>query len=215
MPFTTLFFDLDDTLYPRNNGVWDAIAARIDLYMLERVGIPPEEIPGLRQTLFRTYGTTLRGLNITRHVDVHDYLDFVHDVPLKNFLVPDPRIRPMLQRYPQRRLIFTNADRQHAQRVLGLLDLDGCFDGVVDILDILPYCKPMPEAFEIAIQKAGAASPQECVLIDDTLNNLANARKLGLYTIRVGHEEIDGVDAGVATLADLPSVLDPLLGLRS
>src|SRR5512142_707586 len=119
MPFTTLFFDLDDTLYPPNNGVWGAIASRIESFMRDRVGIPPEEIPALRQTLFRTYGTTLRGLSITRHVDVHEYLAFVHDIPLKEYLVPDPRIRSIIQRYPQRKLIFTNADRNHAHHVLG------------------------------------------------------------------------------------------------
>ena len=41
MPFTTLFFDLDDTLYPPSTGVWDAIGDRIDLYIQTRVGCAP------------------------------------------------------------------------------------------------------------------------------------------------------------------------------
>jgi len=34
-------FDLDDTLYPPDNSLWDELAANIDRYMVERVGIAP------------------------------------------------------------------------------------------------------------------------------------------------------------------------------
>jgi len=43
MLFTTLFFDLDDTLYPPATGLWEAIGSRINLYMTERMGFPPEQ----------------------------------------------------------------------------------------------------------------------------------------------------------------------------
>ena len=37
MCFETLFFDLDDTLYPPTSGLWDAIGERIETFMREYV----------------------------------------------------------------------------------------------------------------------------------------------------------------------------------
>ena len=212
MPFSTLFFDLDDTLYPPSTGVWDAIGDRIDLYIQTRVGVPQDEVSTLREQLYRTYGTTLRGLTITRGIDAKDYLAFVHDIPLRDYLTPDPRVRPILARYSLRKVIFTNADQAHARRVLSVLDLADCFDQIIDVLDVSPYCKPMPGAFQQAIRLAGAESARACVLIDDAPHNLQGAREAGFYTIRVGQELANGCcHASVASLLDLPTVLDPLL----
>ena len=212
MHLTTLFFDLDDTLYPQTSGVWGAIRQRIDLYMQEKLSIPPAEIPELREKLFRQYGTTLRGLQILWHVDEHEFVDFVHDVPVDRLLAPDPALRALLLSYPQRKFIFTNADRKHAQRVLNRLQVADCFDGIVDILDVSPHCKPMPEAFAIALQKAGVNDPRECLFLDDGLRNLAAARELGFYTIRVGSQEPNpACHASIAHLGELPEILNPLL----
>jgi pyrimidine 5'-nucleotidase len=212
MHLTTLFFDLDDTLYAQTSGVWTAIRQRIDLFMQERLRIPPADIPELREKLFRQYGTTLRGLQIVWHVDEHEFVDFVHDVPIDSMLEPDPALRSLLLSYPQRKYIFTNADRNHARRVLNRLQVTDCFDGIVDILDVSPHCKPMPEAFAIALQKAGVSDPRECMFLDDGLRNLAAARALGFYTIRVGSQEPDpACHASIAHLGELPQILDPLL----
>ena len=90
MRFTTLFFDLDDTLYPASTGLWLAIKDRMNLYMLERLGLPENDIPVLREQYFKMYGTTLRGLQERHKVDKDDFLAFVHDLPLKDFLTPEP-----------------------------------------------------------------------------------------------------------------------------
>ena len=212
MPYTTLFFDLDDTLYPPSTGVWDAIGDRINLYMQTRVGVPENEVSELREHLYRTYGTTLRGLTLTRGIDPHDYLAFVHDLPLRQYLTPDPRVRPLLSRYSQRKVIFTNADQAHARRVLDVLELADCFDQIIDVLDVAPYCKPMPGAFEQALRLAGETDARSSVFIDDAPHNLKAAREAGFYTIRVGSGAPNGCcHASIASLLDLPTVLDPLL----
>jgi pyrimidine 5'-nucleotidase len=212
MPFTTLFFDLDDTLYAPNNGVWDAILKRIEQYMLDRLNIPLADIPHLRTELFQQYGTTLRGLQILWHVDEVDFVDYVHDVPIDSLLSPDPALRAMLRNIPQRKFIFTNADRNHARRVLNRLQVADCFDGIVDILDVSPYCKPMPEAFATALQLAEVSDPRECMFLDDGLKNLAAARALGFYTIRVGSgDPHPACHASIMHLGQLPEILNPLL----
>lgn len=212
MPYTTLFFDLDDTLYSPVHGVWAAILTRIERYMSERLNIPPSDIPALRDSLYQKYGTTLRGLQVLWHVNEHEFVEYVHDVPVDKLLAPDPDLRAMLMRYPQRKFVFTNADRNHAYRVLDRLQVRDCFEGIVDILDVSPYCKPMPEAFAAALQRAGVSDPSECMFFDDSLSNLQAARSLGFYTVRVGSREAHpACHASIAHLGDLRAVLDPLL----
>lgn len=75
MPIQTIFFDLDDTLYPRGSGVWQAMRERIETYMHERVGIPAEQVSAMRQSYLERFGTSLRGLRHEHHIDADDYLD--------------------------------------------------------------------------------------------------------------------------------------------
>jgi putative hydrolase of the HAD superfamily len=185
----TIFFDLDDTLYPNTNGLWQAIRIRIGLYMKEKLNLPDEDIPGLRRFYFERYGTTLRGLQIHKHIDPLDYLAYVHDLPLKDYLSPAPQLRALLLSLPQRRWIFTNADAAHAGRVLEALDLVDCFQGIIDILALDFACKPEKEAFDKALQIAGETDPGRCMLIDDAPRNLKAAQTLGFATLLVGGEK--------------------------
>jgi hypothetical protein len=109
MRFKALFFDLDETLYPATNGLWKAIRERIHAYMLERMEFPPEKIQALREKYFREYGTTLRGLQINHSVDLEEYLAFVHDVPLDQYLQPDPEQRRLIESLPVKKYIFTGS----------------------------------------------------------------------------------------------------------
>lgn len=212
MPYTTLFFDLDDTLYPSESGVWDAIGERIDRYIQERLHVPADEVVALRERLYHTYGTTLRGLVATRGIDAQDYLEYVHDVPLHQMLRPDPRLRPLLTRYPLRKVILTNADTAHARRVLAVLDLEGVFDQIIDVMAVSPYCKPMPEAYRKALDLAGEPDPARCIFVDDAAHNLKPAGELGMFTIRVGGPIANHCcDASIASLHELAPILDPLI----
>ena len=208
MRFQTFFFDLDETLYPPSSGLWLAIRNRINLYMHEKMGFDPAEIETVREKYFREYGTTLRGLQANHQVNMDEYLDFVHNVPLEPHLKPDPELRTALEGIHARKFIFTNADANHAARVTRALGLEGLFDGVIDVHVITPYCKPMPESFELALQAAGSPEPRNCVLLDDQGRITRAARALGMYTVLVGRDE-PGFDADEALprLAELPALI--------
>ncbi len=216
MVYKTLVFDLDETLYPVECGLWEAIGERINSYMLDVMGFAREEIRPLRDKLYHQYGTTLRGLKMVYGVDEVDYLEYVHDVPLANYIKADERIRNVLLGFPQRRIIFTNGHTAHARRVLNLLNLEDCFDQIIDVLDVSPYCKPQPEAFNIMLEKAGGLLPNECILLDDNLGNVRSARQMGFHTVWVGRSDTsnggaDDYHAAVKTLLDLPLVLKSVL----
>ena len=209
MKFTTLFFDLDDTLYPGDNGLWHAIKNRISQYTTERMGIPEAVAEPLRQHYFEQYGSTLRGLQIHHHVDTAEYLAYVHDVPLKDFLQPNPALRTIIQALPTRKFIFTNADVPHANRVLDALGLLDCFDGVIDVLALAPYCKPTHESFEIALRLAGEPDPARCVMIDDLRRTTRAARASGLYSILYGQPDPQSdADAAFTDWSLLPAILN-------
>jgi putative hydrolase of the HAD superfamily len=208
MRFNTFFFDLDETLYPSSSGLWLEIRARINTYMHEHLGFSWEEIEVVREKYFREYGTTLRGLQANHHVDMDEYLAFVHNVPLEQYLHPDPILRSAMEGISGRKFIFTNADCAHANRVTKVLGLDGIFDGCIDVHVISPHCKPMPESFQLALKAAGNPEPRNCVLLDDQGRITRAARALGMYTVLVG-KDAPGFDAdeAVTQLADLPAVM--------
>lgn len=212
MAFSTLFIDLDDTVYPKDSGVWQAIRQRIDRYVAEKFHLGPEAARALRQDLFLRYGTTMRGLQAEYHLDEDEYLAYVHHVPLGEFLQPAPALAALLAEYPQRKVILTNADSAHARRVLAVLGLGACFDQIIDIKAMAPHCKPMPAAFQLALQLAGEPNPANCVLVDDAPGNVAGARAAGLYTIRVADAPDPAAHATIVRLADLPQVLPPPVG---
>jgi putative hydrolase of the HAD superfamily len=189
MRFTTLFFDLDDTLYPSSTGLWPAIKDRMNLYMIERLGIPKDEVPFLREQYFKMYGTTLRGLEERHGVDRADFMAFVHDLPLPSYLTPNPIVREVIASLPTRNLIFTNADVSHARRVLAVLELEDLFETVVDVNAVSPYCKPMPESFAIAMDLADEPDPRKCVMIDDLPRTTRAALNVGMASLLYGCDE--------------------------
>lgn len=212
MTYTHLFFDLDDTLYQSDNGLWEAIRQRMSRYMVERLKLTPSEVEVLREHYYHQYGTTLRGLQLHYQVDANEYLAFVHDIRLEEYLHPDPHLREMIESLPQAKWVFTNADADHARRVLAILRLEGCFTGIIDIRALQFVCKPERQAFERALILAGNPLPEHCVLFDDALHNLSVAKEMGFVTVWVNSmaRKNAAVHYFVASLAELPRAMPEL-----
>ena len=212
MLYRTLFFDLDDTLYPHTAGLWEAIRHRMDFYMVERLGLTEEAVAPLRAYYLETYGTTLRGLQNHYHVDAQDFLAYVHDLPLEQFLLPNPALSHVLSSLPQQRWIFTNADIHHARRVLAVIGLTQCFHGIIDVnaLNFVP--KPDPQAYLQALALA-QADVKSSIIFDDAARNLRPAVQLGFTTVLVAPEPVDGFSIHLTSLDYLPQIM-PILWQR-
>ncbi|KAL0344530.1 UNVERIFIED_CONTAM: putative protein C24B11.05 [Sesamum radiatum] len=130
--YDCLLFDLDDTLYPLSSGLATSVLKNIQDYMVEKLGIEQSKIPALCDLLYKNYGTTMAGLRaIGYDFDYDEYHSFVHGrLPYEN-LKPDPILRSLLLSLPIRKVIFTNADRVHAVKVLRRLGLEDCFEGII------------------------------------------------------------------------------------
>ena len=197
MVFEALFIDLDDTLYPSSSGLWGLIRQRIDLYLHEKMGFPVNEVTEIRRKLFTEHGTTMRGLQKQYSVNIQEYLQFVHNVPVEDKIKPDIKLKSFLKSLPFPKYIFTNADVKHANRVLKAMQLEDEIQGIIDILAMEPYCKPQLPAFQAALKISGDPDPKKCILIDDTPKNLEVAKSLGFRTVLVKEGIEKDLDQGI------------------
>jgi putative hydrolase of the HAD superfamily len=207
-----LLFDLDNTLYPRSAGVMDQIRQLILRYISERFHLAPEEADELRRRYFVTYGTTMRGLQIERHIDADEFLRYVHDIPLEAYLEPNPELDAVLASLPQEKVVFTNATREHAERVLAALGIRRRFDQIVDVRDMDYESKPQPAAYRHICELLGA-EPQECLIVEDNVRNLWPARAMGMTTVLVQDDSValgNGVDYVIHRIEEIGKVLAEL-----
>ncbi|OMO82294.1 HAD-superfamily hydrolase, subfamily IA, variant 3 [Corchorus olitorius] len=63
--------------------------------------------------------------------DNDEFHAYVHGRLPYEKLRPDPVLRNLLLSMPQRKIIFTNADKAHARQVLKRLGLEDCFEGII------------------------------------------------------------------------------------
>jgi len=177
-------FDMDDTLYPREQGLMQLVQARINAYVVEAVGLDPVSARVLQRQFLDEHGTTLAGLMANYTIDPDHFLHDVHDVPMDS-LEPNPRLVEQLMRLPGRRLVFTNGARDYADRVLDRLGVTACFDGVFTIEDADLTPKPAPSTFRHFIERYGL-DPHRTAFFEDTPRNLEPAKALGMATVLIG-----------------------------
>ena len=202
-----ILFDLDNTLYSRSTGLMHTIGDRINRYMVERLSIDPGEVSRIRDGFLAKFGTTLNALRRFYDVDPDEYLDFVHDIPLKRHLQYEPALDRMLERLDPKKIIFTNADAKHARRVLMHLGVLRHFESIIDI-HMLDFCnKPDRRAYRKALDLASVA-PEECLLVEDSMVNAVVAREFGMTTVLVGEGlHAQGTSYRIDHITDLENLL--------
>src|SRR6202044_4094493 len=151
---TTWVFDLDNTLYPADSGIWPRIDERITLFLVELFGIDGQSARALHKHYYSRHGTTLSGL-VEEHIDQVDrFLEFVHDID-RSGLEPDPILAREIGRLPGRKLIFTNGSRNHALQTASQLGLEGLFEDAFDIVAAGLVPKPADAAYNAFFLRHG------------------------------------------------------------
>ncbi|MCO5185107.1 MAG: pyrimidine 5'-nucleotidase [Anaerolineae bacterium] len=207
--FQTIIFDLDGTLYPRNSPVMTELDRRMGLYMERVTGLPPAEAHTLRKHYWRTYGTTLNGLQKFYHVDAEDYLAYTHGFDARDLIRPNPALNAMIAHLPQRKLIFTNGTREHADNILRALDLENAFDDVLSLRDFDYRPKPDPKPYDV-LRRRLLHAPQQAVFVEDSVYNLPPAHAMGMTTVWLTPDSADihdGVDCIIHDIIDLEQFL--------
>jgi len=205
-----ILFDLDDTLYPRDAGLMDRIHELMEDWMINHLGIDRQEALALRRRLYQQYGTSMAGLLAEHHIDPNDFLHYVHNFDPGAFLQPDPALSQALKRIPLHRIVFTNATKAHAWRVLEALGVRSLFERIIDVVDVGYVSKPARLAYQQALALLNAAA-WECILVEDSLRNLAPAKEMGMITILVGNEPHEAADYWVPEVVQVADVVDLMM----
>lgn len=208
-----LLFDLDETLYPPDTGLWPVLGTRMNTFIHTRLGISMDKVEDLREYYFRTYGTSLRGLQADYQVDANEYLDFVHDVNISDFIKPDKKLNEILAILKGDKIIFTNANKAHSQRVLKALGVTQFFSRIIDVVDMDPYCKPYPQAFITAMELINDEDPSHYLLIDDSIKNVQSALKIGMSAIHVS--PINSGECGIINVKNIYEIGDQIQLIRN
>ena len=180
---TEWVFDLDNTLYPRHCDLFSQIDLQMTDYVSRLTGLDKVEARKLQKDLYRDYGTTLRGLMVTRDIDPHEFLDHAHNIDYSQ-LPSNPELGTILSQLPGRKLIYTNGTVAHAENTLKALGIEGIFTEIFDIVasDFEP--KPSRIPFDTFLEQHNV-TPSQAAMFEDLPRNLVPAKDTGMVTVLI------------------------------
>lgn len=92
-----------------------------------------------------------------------------------------------------RTAVVTNNIKEFGEGWRKLVPVDELFDAVIDSSEV-GVRKPNPRIFTLALDALGGIPPDEAVLVDDALGNIAAARAYGMQAVHVGHDRLAAMD---------------------
>ena len=204
-------FDLDNTLHDARSRIFPAMHDQINAFLRRRFDVDDAGANAMREHFWRTYGTTLDGLMRHHGVQPREFLAETHVFPeLADMVVHENAVRHALRLLGGTRLIFSNAPRHYVWQVLRAIGLARCFDAVYSIEDARYRGKPALHGFHYLLREHNL-DPHRCVMVDDMLENLRAAHRLGMCTVWVSptRRRVSYVDVRVASVTELPRRIRP------
>jgi len=203
----TWIFDLDNTLHDASPHVFPHLNRSMTAYLEHHLGLDHEQASRLRHHYWTRYGATILGLMRHHGTDPHHFLRVTHDFPdLPGMILRQPGLRAVLCRLRGRKVVFSNSPARYAVAVLRILGIDDLFDGVFSIEHTGFRPKPDAAGF-VRLLRRHRLHPRGCVMVEDSLENLMTAKRLGMKTVWVSrHGPAPAwVDASVRTMRELPA----------
>src|SRR5512139_1618641 len=174
-------FDLDNTLHNATPHIFPHINRSMTAYLQEHLQLDEQAANALRVDYWQRYGATLTGLVRHHGTDPHHFLWHTHQFPeLPRMVLREPQLRQVLQRLPGRKLVFSNAPQHYARDVLKLLRVDDLF--AIEHTHFRP--KPQMAGF-VRLLRKHRLNPAQCVMVEDSAENLLTAKRLGMRTVWV------------------------------
>ncbi|HLS86760.1 MAG TPA: pyrimidine 5'-nucleotidase [Burkholderiales bacterium] len=202
-------FDLDNTLHDARPKIFPSMHAQINAYLKRTFGVDDAGAEAMRVGFWRRYGTTMNGLMRHHGTDPRRFLAETHVFPeLGDLMVRENALHHALARLEGRKLIFSNAPRRYVEQVLDALGVGRFFDAVYTIEDARFRGKPALQGFHVLLRKHHL-DPHRCAFVDDMLENLRAARRLGMSTVWVSRtrRRVPYVDLVVRSVTELPRLV--------
>jgi putative hydrolase of the HAD superfamily len=205
-------FDLDNTLHNATPHIFPHINRSMTAYLQQYLQLDEDAANTLRMDYWQRYGATLTGMMRHHGTDPDHFLQQTHQFPeLDKMVLLEPRLSHVLKALPGKKIVFSNAPQHYAHAVLKLLRIDGLFDDVMAI-EHASY-RPKPDSFGfLKLLRKHKVKAAQCVMVEDSLDNLRTAKKLGMRTVWVnaGQQNEACVDVKVRDVMQLPKMLNHL-----
>ena len=187
--FENWIFDLDNTVYDINAGVFEKISSRITDFIITALSVTREEANIVRSNMYKKYGLTLTGLMREYGIAPDEYLDYIHDVTHPE-LKYDEQLKLNLKNLTGRKFIYTNASKNHSKNILSVMGIEAEFEKILDIKATQYLPKPDPKSYNIMLKAFGISGDQigNSIFIEDTAKNLRPAKSLGIKTVWIENE---------------------------
>ena len=183
-------FDLDNTLYSAESGIFQQVHVLMGEYVSKKLKLDINKAKEIQKKYFIKHGTTLRGLMDNHNVDPDDFLKEVHKLDY-SIVGPNIKLNRELAKLNGKKIIYTNANLEHANNILSRLNLKNMFDEIFDIKMAKYIPKPEIQPYKEIIDKY-TLEPSQTAMFDDITKNLVPAKKLGFTSIwiDIGEENI-------------------------
>ena len=202
-------FDLDNTLHDATTAIFPSMHRQINAFLRREFGVDEEGANRMRREFWLRYGTTLNGLMRHHGTDPRRFLAETHVFPeLGDIIVHENALKHALSRLGGMRLLFSNAPRHYVEGVLRAMRLARYFDRVYAIEDARYRGKPALHGFHVLLRNHDL-DPGRCAFVDDALENLRTAHRLGMSTVWVSRckRRVPFVDLRVGSVIELPRLV--------
>ena len=182
--FQNWIFDLDNTMYDINLGLFKKISNRITDFIMSKYSLDIDQAKKIQKQYYLKYGLTLRGLIVEKKLEPEEFLDYVHDVEHPELKKNDQLISK-IRILEGKKIIFTNATYKHAKKILKILELEHDFDQIIDIKDLEYIPKPDKRSYKKLLEclNLNKENLDKTIFFEDTVKNLIPAKELGITTV--------------------------------
>ena len=182
--FQNWIFDLDNTMYDINLGLFKKISNRITDFIMSKYSLDIDQAKKIQKEYYLKYGLTLRGLIIEKKLEPEEFLDYVHDVEHPE-LEKNDQLISKIRILEGKKIIFTNATSKHAKKILKILELEHDFDQIIDIKDLEYIPKPDKRSYKKLLEclNLNKENLDKTIFFEDTVKNLIPAKELGITTV--------------------------------
>ncbi|HEY4371798.1 MAG TPA: HAD family hydrolase [Burkholderiales bacterium] len=186
---TLWLFDLDDTLHHATPVIFGRMNRAMTDYVMRHVGLEEPAANALRREYWQRYGATLLGLMRRHGTDPDHFLAETHQFPdLPAIIDYDHRVRLLLKHLPGRKVLVSNAPRHYVGMVLANMRVARHLHGIETIESMRYVPKPARSSLARLLRRHGASGRRgalrhRVVMVEDNLDNLKSAKRLGLTTV--------------------------------
>jgi len=179
----TWIFDLDNTLHDARAHIFPHINRAMTEYLKHTLALEKAAAGELRQQYWQQYGATLLGLMRHHGTDPGHFLRETHLVEgIERLVRKEAGLRHTLRSMRGRRIVFSNGPVHYAEAVLKALRIADLFDDVFSIEHT--RFRPKPDAYGfLLLLRRNRLSARQCIMVEDMLENLRTAKKLGMRTV--------------------------------